>query len=348
MGVLVPCRNEAAVIERKLANLAGLNWPRSELPHRVVVVDDVSDDETGAKCEAFFALDRRLAEAGVETLLVRNSQRPGKAGAIAAGLEALALSVDLIVLTDADVCLSKDALVEMQLAFHASPALGMATGAQVFVNRLPADGSCPDTDASRAGGGGRYDHWTSRARGFESLFGRLFSVHGQLLVWRTELELRPSAGLAADDLDLMLQVRKRGLRVERVEQALFFEVKAGAGAVGTGQALRRARAFVQLVQHHDGESAPLGRGLMNRMQWMAYRRLPIAAPWLALSMSILLPLLGAALAGPKLALAILILILVLWFSNPGRDLYTLMTVIAKAVQAERAGSLPDRWEMERS
>ncbi len=348
MGVLVPCRNEAAVMERKLANLAGLNWPLSERPHRVVVVDDGSDDATCAKYEGFCARDPRLAEAGVDTLLVSNTKRPGKAGAIAAGLEALASSVDLIVLTDADVCLSKDALVEMQLAFHASPALGMASGAQVFVDRLAADGVCPDMDASTAAGGGRYDHWTARARGFESLFGRLFSVHGQLLGWRTELELRPSAGLAADDLDLMLQVRKRGLRVERVEQALFFEVKADAGTVRTGQALRRARAFIQLVQHHDGESAPLGRGVMNRMQWMAYRRLPIAAPWLALAMSILLPFLGAALAGPNLAAAILILILVLWFSKPGRDLYTLMAVIAKAVQAERAGSLPDRWEMERS
>ena len=42
-------------------------------------------------------------------------------------------------------------------------------------------------------------------RAFESRFGKLFSVHGQLMAWRSCLGILPTPGYAADDLDLMLQ-----------------------------------------------------------------------------------------------------------------------------------------------
>jgi hypothetical protein len=40
LGVIVPCRNEAAVIERKLLNLATGRWPFSKRPHVILIVDD--------------------------------------------------------------------------------------------------------------------------------------------------------------------------------------------------------------------------------------------------------------------------------------------------------------------
>ena len=47
LGVVVPCRNERAVIARKLLNLALLRWPETDgRPHRIVVVDDGSEDGT--------------------------------------------------------------------------------------------------------------------------------------------------------------------------------------------------------------------------------------------------------------------------------------------------------------
>ena len=46
LGVLVPCHDEAGVIERKLRNLAAVRWPASERPHALIVVDDHSSDDT--------------------------------------------------------------------------------------------------------------------------------------------------------------------------------------------------------------------------------------------------------------------------------------------------------------
>ncbi|MCB9913571.1 MAG: glycosyltransferase [Planctomycetes bacterium] len=196
LGVLVPCRDEAAVVARKLADLAAQRWPACARPHRVVVVDDHSRDDTGARARGCAPA---LAAAGVELLVSASARRPGKNGALEHGLALLA-DVDLVVLTDADVLLGADALARLAEAFAADPRLGLACGEQVFVDDLD------DLDAARPAAQG-WDRWTARVRRLESRCGALFSVHGQLLAWRAELGLAPRAGVAADDVDLMLQAR---------------------------------------------------------------------------------------------------------------------------------------------
>jgi len=240
LGVLIPCRNEAAVIERKLANLARCAGIETA---SVVVVDDGSEDGTAEKALA----------AGVR--VVRNGERPGKPGALRSGIEALA-GCELIVLTDADVLLDPRALVELRAAFEREPALALACGAQRFTNGSTA-----------------YDRWTARVRRLESRCGVLFSVHGQLLAWRAELGLVPTLGIAADDLDLMLQARRHG-RVRLVSSAVFLEEKCAPGPRADEQALRRARAYVQFVRAHRD---PL-HGLVGALQWQFYRRAPFCVP----------------------------------------------------------------------
>ena len=202
LGVVLPCRDEAAVLERKLGNLALASWPPGE--HRVVVVDDHSTDGTfelaESLCErAFEALPN--SGGSVAARVVRSLGAPGKPGAIATGVEAVE-GVDLIVLTDADVVIEPGALAALAAAFEARPELAMACGAQWFVRDLDPAGAFRARDGGAfVRADGRYDRWTAVVRRLESQSGRLFSVHGQLLAWRSELGLRATAGLAADDLD---------------------------------------------------------------------------------------------------------------------------------------------------
>lgn len=240
LGILVPCHNEAAVIERKLANLARCAGIETA---RVVVVDDGSEDGTAEKALA----------AGAR--VVRNRERPGKPGALRTGIAELA-GCELIVLTDADVLLEPRALAELALAFEREPGLAMACGAQRFTNGSTA-----------------YDRWTARVRRLESRFGLLFSVHGQLLAWRAALGLAPTLGIAADDLDLMLQARRHG-RVRLVSSAVFLEEKCAPGPLADEQALRRARAYLQLVRA-KGPGLP---GFLGALQWQFYRRAPLLWP----------------------------------------------------------------------
>ena len=349
LGVVVPCRNERAVIARKLRNLALLRWPETDgRPHRIVVVDDGSEDGTagvaGALAGQLFP-PHRAAPFGPVVEVVVNDRRPGKAGAVARGLAAVEFEADLVVLTDADVVLRPDALVEVADAFAADPGLGMACGSQEFVRALHEDGTPRGPDGERpAPAPGRYDLWTAKVRAWESRTGRLFSVHGQLLAWRTGLGIEPTPGVAADDLDLMCQVRRRALAVRKLDAARFLEEKTPAGPARAAQELRRARAYVQVAPRF---SLPAGAPLVDRLHFAAYRWLPLAAPWLALAAGLfLLVQVLSWLPSPAgwTALAVLAGGAV---SPPGRRLLRLLVVIARATLHEQAASLGDRWEMER-
>jgi len=349
LGVVLPCLDEAAVIERKLANLALLRWPAKAPgagPHRIAVVDDHSNDGTAARARD--AAEKHFAgRADVIVDVIANAVRPGKPGAVATGIEHLEERVGLIVLTDADVVLAPDALVALAAAFAADAGLAMASGAQRFVRDLAGDGTprsailLPVQDASEP-----FDRWTARVRRLESRSGRLFSVHGQLLAWLSDLRLRPRAGIAADDLDLMLQVRSgdRGpRRVVLVPAAEFLEVKTPAGPARRNQALRRARAYVQLVR----KGPALASDPISRAQWAFYRWLPLATPALLLAVPMAGVLLFGILFGGGGALAAALLVLLVLTSPPGWRLAKLASRIREALRLEARASISERWETER-
>jgi hypothetical protein len=355
LGVVVPCRNEADIVARKVENLARADWPQSSRPHRIAIVDDGSDDGTGERARA--ACERcaaAFAQRGVQVAVVCNETRPGKPGAIQAGLDHLAgdgdlqVRCDLVVLTDADVSIEKETLVALADAFAAGE-LAMACGAQRFVADLAGDGR-----AVGAGGeplvdrGAVFDRLTARVRRLESQRGRLFSVHGQLLAWRAALELAPTPGIAADDIDLMLQVREshaadpsRAWRVELVASATFLEIKTEEPARAAEQELRRARAYVQVVRAWDGK--PAARGF----QWAFYRNVPLAAPAATVFAVALAPALGAALAGTVGALLALAIVGAAAATGRGRGWLRLVRRIHEANRMQRENVLPERWEMAR-
>lgn len=275
LGLVVPCRNEQRVIARKLANLARCRWPSSSTPHRVVIVDDGSDDETRATAgRAAQALASAFGAANVLVEVLENDVRPGKTGAIEQGLRVLGDAVDTIVLSDADVVLAPDALVELVLPLETDGRAGMSSGAQRMVAELAPNGALADADglplASRTS---FYDALTAVVRRVESSAGAVFSVHGQLMAWRASLGLRPTRGLAADDLDLMLQARCHGQRVVFAPRALFYEERPSTPEHRRAQQTRRARAFLQFLDHPRRAQFAKAGPLLWRLQAALYLHL---------------------------------------------------------------------------
>lgn len=288
LAVLIPCHNEAAVIARKLRNLGAAEFPASSEPHLVVVIDDGSSDATAAIASAKLAVFRPKtgATARVEARVIPNDVRAGKSGAIEAGLRAVAGRCDLVVLTDADVVIATDALVELARAFGRDSRLGMATGKQRFVRSLADDGTLSGTGgAALQGEPSFYDGAAASVRRVESQVGLVFSVHGQLMAWRESLALVPTAGIAADDLDLMLQVRSKGARIEQVAQAVFCEVRAPKGDARRQQVVRRARAYHQFLRHpRIGELRERGSWLARRQASLYLQGGRVRGPWTILAM----------------------------------------------------------------
>lgn len=337
-GVIVPCRNEAAVIERKLRNLAACEWPERGAPHDLIVVDDGSSDGTAQHANRelihFDALRVRVR-------VVANALRAGKGGAIESGLRELRPEVALVVLTDADVVVAHGALTAFARAFEAEPRLAMASGAQRFVVQVPEEGSpaAPRSDAAL------YDRFANAVRALESRLGLLFSVQGQWMAWRRELELHPTPNIAADDLDLMLQVRCKGGVIRRVAGAEFFEMRAPRGAERERQSVRRARAFVQFLRHPRIAELRTAGGWLARRQARAYLR--AARPSAAWSV---VPLLATGLAGlwwgPRAALAVISVLGAL-----GAPLWVLLRIVRSRIEVaqslEARQALGEAWETAR-
>lgn len=345
--VVVPCRDEAALVRRRVANLALCGWPASRAPHRIVVVDDGSGDGTADAARAAIA-EHFAARVDVECRVVPNDVRPGKPGAVRAGLAQGAADIDLAVLTDADVVIEPDALVALAGAFERDPRLALACGAQRFVESLAADGTCRSRDGGEPrDAAGTFDRWTAVVRRIESRAGVLFSVHGQLAAWRIGLGLAPAFGIAADDVDLRFQVKARDRdprRVELVPAARFLEVKTPAGPERDAQASRRARAWFQVVRR-----GPIpARGPLETVQAWAYRAGPRAAPiatWLAV------PAMAAILFGVGFhfsAIAVLGAGVAFAFTPMGRRWLELVRTIEAASRAERSEPVPERWETPRA
>ena len=119
--VLVPAHNEATVIERALASLAALEYPRGNF--EVVVVADNCDDATAAVVRAS---DTRVIER-------RDPERRGKGFAIAWALDVLSPEQDAVVIVDADCEVSRNLLAEfdrgLEAGAEAMQASNLATGA---------------------------------------------------------------------------------------------------------------------------------------------------------------------------------------------------------------------------
>lgn len=98
--VLVPAHNETAVIERTLASLHAIDWPREQF--RVVVIADNCEDDTAA-------LARR---AGAHVLERHDTTQRGKGYALAFGIAQTALDFnsDAVVVVDADTIVSPNLL----------------------------------------------------------------------------------------------------------------------------------------------------------------------------------------------------------------------------------------------
>lgn len=343
--VVVPCRDEATLVRRRIANLARCAWPASASPHTIAVVDDASRDGTADVARAAIA-EHFAARTDVAAHVVRNDVRPGKPGAVRAGASAAA-EHDLVVLTDADVVIAPDALVELARAFERDARLALACGAQRFVADLADDGSCRARDGGEPrDDAGTYDRWTAIVRRIETRAGVLFSVHGQLCAWRAELGLAPAFGVAADDVDLRFQAKARASeprRVELVRSAVFYEVKPPVGRDRDAQASRRARAWFQALRR-----GPIpARGALERAQAWAYRSGPAVAPiatWCAIpALSIALAIAGRHAA----ALAVLAGGVALALSPIGRRWIDLARTISSASRDERAAPVAERWETPR-
>lgn len=187
VSVVVPAHNEESRIESKLRNLLSLDYPTKI---EILIGSDGSTDRTDE-------IVARYAEHGVQ--LVKSSARLGKSG-IQNALVTRAFG-ELLVFTDADCLLTRDALLRLEENFG-DPTVGLVTVPPEYTN------NGENEIARNEGLYWRYENWLRQQ---ESDRGLLASASGWLFMMRRSL-WRPLDPTVGDDFVLPLQVALAGAR----------------------------------------------------------------------------------------------------------------------------------------
>lgn len=191
VSVVMVVRNEEAVIEEKLQNLLGLDYPAEKC--QVVVVSDGSTDGTEAILREHAGNPRVHA--------VFNQLAGGKALGLNDGMSQA--QGDIIVFTDARQKIERGA-VRLLLENFSDPEVGAVSGELILGD--PASG-----EVSR--GMGMYWRIEKRIREWESLTGSVVGVTGAIYAVRRELVVEVPGETILDDVFIPMNVVRQGFRV---------------------------------------------------------------------------------------------------------------------------------------
>ena len=245
LTVLLPVWNEAAVIEKKLDNLAA-----QHLPIHLLVVDSASTDGTLDVLNDWRA---RHPKAFASVEVVRMEQRLGKTAAVVKALTHLGQHAEgLVCMTDADAMLERGCLQRM-MQWFADPMIG-AVGA--VPNRIDAR---PDEEQHRAA-------WEAM-RLAESMVDSTPFLEGSCMMWRPSClaidDLNPGAN--ADDAQIATSVRCQGWRAIADPLATFIDVAPSTVEGQRRQKLRRAQGLQRLLTRMRKRATGKSQGVFGRI-----------------------------------------------------------------------------------
>jgi len=198
---LIIVYNEAKVIKEKIENSLSLDYPKEKL--EIIVVDDGSTDETRN-------IVKEYRTAGVK--LIEQKPRKGKASAINLGMEYA--NGEVVVITDGNSLLNKDAL--KKLARHFSdPVVGGVGGRYEPKNPKGIDI-----------GFGYMMYWKLERfiRQKESAIDSIIGMNGNIAAIRKGIIHKVDEDLLVEDFNMTVSIRERGFRVLYEPEALAWKL----------------------------------------------------------------------------------------------------------------------------
>eukprot|EP00913_Durusdinium_trenchii_P010897 g10226.t1 len=231
--LIIPARNEAAIIEAKLKNAIALDYPNELL--QIILASDGSHDDTTEIAE-------RFSDEGVQ--ISRSAEWRGKTLTLCDAVKQA--NGELICLCDANVMFKPDALKRMVARFG-DQRVGAVSGEVRLASHESNFGAGEDV----------YYQFERAVQRGESRIGSMMGVDGGMYVIRKELFQPLPPDTILDDFVISMRVIQQGYRV-------VYEPEAVATENGTPKAAQEFRRRIRV--------AAGAMQSMKRRQWPPLRR----------------------------------------------------------------------------
>jgi cellulose synthase/poly-beta-1,6-N-acetylglucosamine synthase-like glycosyltransferase len=199
LTLIVPAYNERSCIEQKVQNSLALNYPAGKL--NFLFVTEGSIDGT----TEFLAGYPQVAVLG-------GNERKGKIEAINLAMQQV--NTPIVVFTDANTLLNKDALLHL-VKHYTDPKVGAVTGEKRILNAEKAEAA--------GAGEGMYWQYESLLKKLDSELYSVVGAAGELFSMRTHLYQPVEKDTLLDDFIISLRIAAQGYQVVYEPEAYAME-----------------------------------------------------------------------------------------------------------------------------
>jgi biofilm PGA synthesis N-glycosyltransferase PgaC len=228
LTMIIATFNEEKVLPRKLANTLGLDYPRDKF--EILVVDSGSTDSTRS-----IVNDSMHNKNQAKIRLLTQEERLGKSAALDYAFRNC--SSEIIVLSDADVMVSQDALLQAAANFN-DATVGAVSGVEVIQN--PDESSTTKLEQG-------YRSFYNTLRLGETNLDSVMMCESEFSAYRRELLETIPGNSICDDMELTLQTRKKGLRAVYDPSVLFYEYSPSKFSARMKHKIRRGQGNQQTL-----------------------------------------------------------------------------------------------------
>ncbi len=267
VSIVVPTYNEEKVIKKRIGNLLSLDYPKDK--YEIIVVDSSSTDRTVQIVESI--IEKRI-NSKPTLKLVGEGERRGKASAINLGKKYARGGVVLV--TDANSIFDINVLKEL-MPYFKDPKVGAVGGQYVVLN--------PDSPLTFS----TQFYWDLEyiMRRGEANLDSACLFHGEINAWRKEL-VNADERMLSEDLDMAIQIRKKGYRIEYEPNAIVYEPAPNTVEDQIKQRKRTSVGTIQnMVKHWDYFLCP--RDWYSLLIFPSHKALAMFSPFILLAIPIL-------------------------------------------------------------
>lgn len=285
--------NEEEVVDEKMRNCMELDYPAGKL--HIVWTTDGSDDGT----------NRKLSEWPQVTVHYQ-PERQGKTAAMTRGMKYV--DTPLVVFTDANTMLNREAIREIVLAFE-DPKVGCVAGEKRIAVQTK--------DGAAAGGEGLYWKYESTLKALDARLYSAVGAAGELFAVRRELFMPMEKDTLLDDFILSMRITMQGRTIAYCRDAYAIESGSAGMKEEEKRKVRIAAGGLQSIWRLRPLLNPFRYGTLC-FQYVSHRVLRWSVTPLLLfallPLNIVLLLMGASpiLYGSLLILQILFYLTGLW------------------------------------